>query len=75
MVRSKVKWFDSKKGFGFILHPDGGDDIFVHFSHIVSDSNFKILYTNSVVDFELDKSNKRLQARQVRKIVDIYDNT
>jgi len=68
MARSKVKWFDGKKGYGFILNPDGGEDIFVHFSAIVSDQSFKVLNQDAEVDFELDKTQKGLQAKSVREI-------
>ena len=37
-----VKWFNDKKGFGFISR-EGGDDLFVHFNSIESDSGFKTL--------------------------------
>jgi CspA family cold shock protein len=68
MARSKVKWFDGKKGYGFILNPDGGEDIFVHFSAIVSEQSFKVLNQDAEVDFELDKTQKGLQAKNVREI-------
>jgi cold shock protein len=68
MAISKVKWFDGKKGYGFILNPDGGEDIFVHFSAIVSDQSFKVLNQDAEVDFELDKTQKGLQAKNVREI-------
>ncbi len=68
MAISKVKWFDGKKGYGFLLNPEGGEDIFVHFSAIQSDQNFKVLNQDAEVDFELDTTQKGLQARNVREI-------
>ena len=63
--RSVVKWFDAKKGYGFIVHPEGGSDIFVHYSSIDTDKRFKTLRTGQVVDFELDDGPKGLHASQV----------
>ena len=68
MARSKVKWFDGKKGYGFLLNPEGGEDIFVHLSAIQSDQNYKVLNQDANVDFELDRTQKGLQARNVREI-------
>jgi CspA family cold shock protein len=68
MARSKVKWFDGKKGYGFILHPEGGEDIFVHFSAIESDQPFKVLNQDADVDFEIDTTQKGLQAKNVREL-------
>jgi CspA family cold shock protein len=67
MAKSKVKWFDGKKGYGFILNPEGGEDIFVHFSAIVSDQSFKVLNQDAEVEYELDKTQKGLQAKNVRE--------
>jgi CspA family cold shock protein len=67
MAKSKVKWFDGKKGYGFILNPEGGEDIFVHFSAIVSDQSFKVLNQDSEVEYDLDKTQKGLQAKNVRE--------
>jgi CspA family cold shock protein len=66
MLQGKVKWFDSKKGFGFILNPEGGEDIFVHFSEIISDLSYKALIQDDEVEFELIKTKKGLQAKSVR---------
>ena len=58
-----VKWFNSKKGFGFItvITPDDekvGTDIFVHFSNInVRDNNYKRLFPGDYVSFNLGKNN------------------
>ncbi|MGB7512434.1 MAG: cold shock domain-containing protein [Pelodictyon phaeoclathratiforme] len=68
MALSKVKWFDGKKGYGFLLNPDGGEDIFVHFSAIQSEQSFKVLNQDAEVDFELDKTQKGLQAKNVREV-------
>ena len=63
--RSVVKWFDAKKGYGFIVHPEGGNDIFVHYSSIDSEKRFKTLRTGQVVDFELEDGPKGLHAAEV----------
>lgn len=63
--RSVVKWFDAKKGYGFIHHPDGGEDIFVHYSAIASDKRFKTLRTGQTVDFDLQNGSKGLHAYDV----------
>lgn len=67
MAKSKVKWFDGKKGYGFILNPDGGEDIFVHFSEIISEQSFKVLNQDAEVEFEVDNTQKGFQAKSVRE--------
>jgi len=52
-----VKWFDSKKGFGFIESP-GLSDLFVHFSEIQSE-NYKKLYPGEYVEFELNHDSEK----------------
>lgn len=64
-LTSTVKWFDAKKGFGFIYHPDGGPDIFVHYTSIESESRFRTLHTDEPVEFELHDGPKGIHARTV----------
>ena len=59
----KVKWFNNKKGFGFIERASGGD-VFVHYSAIVSDG-YKTLKEGDSVEFDLLKGPKGLQAANV----------
>ena len=51
MVRGTVKWFNADKGYGF-LAVEGQDDVFVHWSKIISDG-YKTLEDGQVVDFEV----------------------
>jgi CspA family cold shock protein len=66
MPRGPVKWFDSKKGFGFIVSPDG-EDVFVHFSSIEGDG-FRSLKDGETVDYELIKGEKGLSAQHVKRL-------
>lgn len=65
MVRGSVKWFDSKKGFGFLVGEAGGQDVFVHYSSIEGDG-FRSLKHGEEVEFDLVDSEKGPQARNVR---------
>jgi CspA family cold shock protein len=60
-----VKWFDSKKGFGFITAGDGGD-VFVHFGDIVGEGH-RTLDAGQKVEFEANESPKGRRAVNVRK--------
>lgn len=65
MPIGKVKWFDAKKGYGFILG-DEGQDVFVHYTSIVGEG-FKALKDGEVVNYELIKGDKGHQARNVSR--------
>jgi CspA family cold shock protein len=67
MLKGKVKWFDSKKGFGFISKEDG-KDVFVHYTNI-TDEGFKTLQEGQEVTFEITDGDKGPQAINV-KLVD-----
>ena len=62
----KVKWFDAKKGYGFI-EVEGKDDIFVHFSEIQAEG-YKSLIDGDMVEFEIDDGDKGVRAKSVTKI-------
>ncbi len=66
MSEGKVKWFNERKGFGFI-EQEGGKDIFVHFSAIQS-SGFKTLAEGQMVSFDVVQGKKGLEAENVRAI-------
>ena len=61
-----VKWFDSKKGYGFI-ELEGSDDIFVHYSDIL-DEGYKSLKDGQKVEFEIEKDDQGEKAKNVKKI-------
>ena len=69
MATSKVKWFNGKKGYGFLINTDGGEDIFVHYSNIVLEQEYKFLKLGSEVEFDLESTGKGLQAKNVREIL------
>ena len=64
MANGKVKWFNNKKGYGFI-HTEEGEDVFVHFSVIEGDG-FKTLAEGQGVEYELMDSDKGMRAAVVR---------
>lgn len=66
MARGHVKWFNDKKGYGFITM-ENGEDIFVHYSAI-SGEGYRTLKQGDEVEFEIVHSKKGLQASKVVKI-------
>jgi len=66
MTQGKVKWFNERKGFGFITAEDG-TDVFVHFSAI-QDSGFKTLQDGQSVSFDVQNGPKGLSAANVKAV-------
>ena len=66
MASGKVKWFDNKRGWGFIAQ-DSGQDVFVHYSSI-SGNGYKTLREGDVVSYELINSDKGPKAQNVQRL-------
>lgn len=66
MKTGKVKWFNAKKGYGFICDEDGAD-VFVHFSALNMDG-FKVLEEGDTVEYEVVDGEKGPQAANVTKL-------
>lgn len=66
MPTGRVKWFDNRKGFGFI-EQEGGEDVFVHHSSIASEG-FRTLNDRELVSFELVRGPKGLLALKVQRL-------
>jgi CspA family cold shock protein len=65
-VTGTVKWFNASKGFGFLAR-EGGPDVFVHYSAIVSEG-FRTLQEGQQVEFEIEQGPKGLQAANVKPL-------
>ncbi|MBN4060228.1 cold shock domain-containing protein [Planctomycetaceae bacterium AH-315-I19] len=62
-VEGVVKWFDTKKGFGFIVGPDD-QDIFIHFSQIEGDG-FRVLSDGQRVNYDAENGERGWHATRV----------
>ena len=65
-MRGRVKWFDAKKGYGFIERP-GEEDVFVHYSAIQAEG-FKTLDDGEEVEFDLVEGDRGPQATNVVRL-------
>ena len=65
MAQGIVKWFNDRKGYGFISQEDG-KDVFVHFSAIES-TGYKTLAEGDSVEFDIEESDRGPEAKSVKK--------
>lgn len=65
MVKGTVKWFNAKKGYGFVL-AETGEEAFAHFSEIQSDG-YRTLEEGQEVEFELENGEKGPKAKNIVK--------
>lgn len=68
MKQGKIKFFDTKKGFGFIAPDEGGDDVFVHRNNVENLDYNQGLEDNEAVEFEVEETPKGLSAVNVRSL-------
>ena len=67
MPSGRVKWFNSKKGYGFItLDEDSKKDVFLHVSAL-EESKLKVLKENQKIQFEIKEERGKLQAINLKK--------
>ena len=67
MATGKVKWFNSKKGYGFITEDETEKDIFLHVSAL-EESKLKNLKEDQKIKFEIKDENNKLQAIDLKKV-------
>ena len=65
-VEGDVKWFDSKKGFGFIVGPEG-QDIFIHYTQIEGDG-FRVLADGQRVEYDAEKGARGWHATRAKVV-------
>jgi CspA family cold shock protein len=64
-TEGEVKWFDPRKGFGFIVGPEG-QDIFVHYT-VIEGEGFRVLRDGAAVEYDAEKSDKGWRATKVNR--------
>ena len=64
-MKGTVKWYNARKGYGFITPEDNSDDVFVH-ATALKDCGLKKLYTGSEVTYETDQDAKGKRAKSIK---------
>lgn len=67
MTKGTVKWFNATKGFGFLTTEDG-QDVFVHYTALEGNGEFRTLDEGQAVEFEIVEAEKGPQASNVVKL-------
>ena len=67
MPKGKVKWFDAKKGYGFVTTENDGD-VFVHYSDIQTEQSYKTLEEGVEVEYELVDDERGKKAANVKPV-------
>ena len=67
MPLGKIKWFNSKKGYGFITEDETNKDIFLHVS-VLEDSKLRVLKEEQKIEFDIKEEKNKLQAINIKKL-------
>ena len=67
MPQGKIKWFNSKKGYGFVTDGETNKDIFLHVSAL-EDSKLRVLKEEQKIEFDIKEEKNKLQAINIKKI-------
>jgi CspA family cold shock protein len=67
MPSGKVKWFNAKKGYGFITDDETNKDIFLHVSSL-EESKLRILKEEQKIKFDIKEEKNKLQAINIKKL-------
>jgi len=67
-VISTVKFFNNEKGWGFALHPEGKEDIFLHYTQIINENGFRSLDLGQTIGFDIIVTDKGLFAKNIYKV-------
>jgi len=73
-MKGKVRWFNNRKGYGFIGREDGGRDLFVHYTGIEKDG-YKTLKPKQEVEFDITEGPKGEQAGNVKVTKEAEEET
>ena len=67
MPQGKIKWFNSKKGYGFVTDGETNKDIFLHVSAL-EDSKLRVLKEEQKIEFDIKEEKNKLQAVNIKKL-------